>query len=211
MADNCCHNKSDELKVLAEKQVKVLWFVLLVNLAMFFLEVISGYIAGSTALMGDSLDMLGDAFAYGSSLYVVGQSLTQKAKASVFKASIMVFLGLFILGKAIYNAFYLSLPDYEIISGVGLVALIANTICLSVLTRHKDDDINFRSVWICSRNDIIANTSVIFAGFAVYYFQHSWPDLVVGLGITVLFLKGAFEIFKESFDILNQKKEVGEL
>lgn len=203
MAKNCCHSKSDELTMLAKKQVKVLWIVLLANLTMFFLEVILGYLAESTALMGDSLDMLGDTFAYASSLYVVGQSLSQKAKASIFKATIMILLGLFIFIQAIYNAFFVTLPDYEIIGGIGFLALTVNAVCLFLLTRHRDDDINFRSVWICSRNDIIANTSVILAAFAVYYFQHPWPDLIVGLGIMTLFLKGALGIFSESFEILN--------
>ena len=208
MADHCCQKKSDDLKDLAKKQAKVLWTVLAINLVMFFAESISGFIAGSTALMGDSLDMLGDALAYGSSIYVIGTSIQAKAKASLFKASIMVALGLLILGQAIYKTFFLSTPDYEFMGIVGMVALIANVICLMLLTAHKDDDINFQSVWICSRNDIIANTSVILAGLAVYYVKSPWPDLLVGFGITLLFLKSAMGIFKDSFSQLEKAEEV---
>src|SRR5690554_2578426 len=110
MGSCSCHSKTEDLKALADKQAKVLWAVLIINLIMFFGEAVSGWLAGSAALMGDSLDMLGDSLAYGSSLYVLNSSLKAKAKASIFKASIMAVLGVAILGKAIHQTFFLEVP-----------------------------------------------------------------------------------------------------
>jgi Co/Zn/Cd efflux system component len=50
------------------------------------------------------------------------------------------------------------------------------------------------SVWLCSRNDIIANTSVLLAAAGVWLLSSGWPDIAVGLGIAALFLRSAFHV-----------------
>ena len=196
MASSCCANK--DLDGLASRQAKVLWIVLIINSVMFFVEFFLGWFSNSTALIGDSLDMLGDALAYGSSIYVVNKSLSHKIKASQFKAYLMAFLGLIVFSRAIYRFIYQVVPEFEIMAYVGTVALIANAICLWLLTQHKNDDINFNSVWICSRNDIIANIGILLAATLVFFLNSSWPDLIIGLVITLLFLKSATGILKEA-------------
>ena len=185
MADSCCSGKTNDLEVLASKQAKVLWIVLIINLVMFFVEFFLGWLSDSTALIGDSLDMLGDALAYGTSIYVVNRSLSDKIKASQFKAYLMVTLGIVVLSRAIYRFVYQVVPEFEIMAYTGLIALIANAICLWLLSAHKNDDINFASVWVCSRNDIIANLGVLLAAALVFIFGSSWPDLLIGLIITI--------------------------
>jgi cation diffusion facilitator family transporter len=165
---------------------------------MFVTEFAVGIIADSTALLGDSLDMLGDSLAYGSSIYVVRKGIKEKRLASKFKAWLMILIGLSILGRAIYRVIYPNIPEFDLMSIMGVIALLANLICLFLLTKHKDDDINFKSVWICSRNDIVANSSVLIAAALIYLYKVQWPDLVVGLGITFLFLKSAIGILKEA-------------
>ena len=115
------------------------------------------------------------------------------------------FLGIFVFGRAIYKVFFQSIPHFQTIGAIGLLAMAMNLICLFLLTRHKDDDINFSSVWTCSRNDIIANTSLLIAAFLVFYFQNAWPDLIVGMGITVLFLRSSLGIFSEAKLVLNNE------
>jgi len=198
MADSCCSEKINDLEVLASKQAKVLWIVLIINSVMFFAEFFLGWLSNSTALIGDSLDMLGDALAYGTSIYVVNRSLSHKIKASQFKAYLMVTLGIVVLSRAIYRFIYQVVPEFEIMAYTGLIALIANTTCLWLLSAHKNDDINFASVWVCSRNDIIANLGVLLAAALVFIFGSSWPDLLIGLVITILFLKSGLGILKSA-------------
>tara|TARA_R110000868_G_scaffold187715_1_gene430255 strand:+ start:422 stop:1030 length:609 start_codon:yes stop_codon:yes gene_type:complete len=198
MGSSCCDKKSEDLKDLAKSQSRVLWIILVINLVMFFVEFGFGLMSHSQALMADSLDMLGDALAYASSLYVVSLGMRAKAKASIFKASLMLVTGLAVLAKSIHTFISPELPLYETMSIVAIVALAMNSLCLFLLTRHKNDDINFRSVWICSRNDIIANTSVIAASFFVFYFASPWPDLIVAIGITILFMRSSWFVFSEA-------------
>lgn len=198
MASSCCDNKAEDLKVLAKSQAKVLWIILIINLVMFFVEFYFGYVSHSQALMADSLDMLGDALAYASSLYVINLGIKAKAKASVFKALLMLLTGFGVLAESLYSFYSPSLPEHETMTVVAVLALSMNAFCLYLLNKHKNDDINFKSVWICSRNDIISNLSVIFASFLVYYFNSHLPDLIVAIGITFLFIKSAGQVFLEA-------------
>ena len=199
MADHFCHNKCDDLALLAKNQKKVLWIVLLINAAMFFIEYLYGLLSHSKALMADSLDMLADALAYSTSLYVLSMSIKAKVRASQFKALLMIVLGFSVLTKAIMSFVSYTVPMAETMTIIGGLALAANSYCLYLLSKHKNDDINFTSVWICSRNDIIANVAVLISAGLVFYFNSPYPDLLVALGITFLFLRSAIGILRESF------------
>jgi hypothetical protein len=83
-------------------------------------------------------------------------------------------------------------------SGVGVLALVANGVCFALLWRHRAEDINMRSVWLCSRNDLIANVSVLFAALAVWLTLSPWPDIVVGALICGVFLRSAFLVAREA-------------
>lgn len=196
MSKSCCD--SNNLEVLHKSQSRTLWIVLAINGVMFFVEFFSGVYAQSLALIGDSLDMLGDFLSYSVSLYVIHKGLGSKIKASRFKAALIVLAGVGVFAQAIYRLLNQELPDVTIMGGVGSLALIMNLICLYLLTKHRNDDLNFKSVWLCSRNDIIANVSVLFAAGAVMLFNSHWPDVIVGLAILIFFVRSAAFIFSEA-------------
>lgn len=195
MAD-CCNDKACEIEVLRARQSSTLKIVLGINAVMFMVELTAGLISGSVSLLADSLDMLGDALVYGFSLYVVARGARMKAKAALFKGGIMAMLGLFVLGQAIYKVIFPYVPAFEAIGAIGLLALAANSLCFYLLWRHRSDDINMSSVWLCSRNDVIANISVLFAAAGVWYTDSGWPDILVGFALAVLFLRSAIFVLR---------------
>jgi cation diffusion facilitator family transporter len=204
---SCCEAKADDLVVLREKQGRVLKIVLAINLFMFVAEFTGGWLSRSTALMADSLDMLGDAAVYGFSLYVLHKSDKWRAGAALLKGLIIFAFGLGVLAQAGQRAFSDSLPSYEGMGLIGLAALIANGICLYLLTRHRDDDLNMRSTYICSRNDIISNTGVLLAAGLVWVTSSKWPDIAIGLLIAFVFLRSALPILMESIAALRARAE----
>ena len=195
---NCCSDKACELEALRLRQASTLKVVLGINAAMFVVEFWAGLVSGSVSLLADSLDMLGDALVYGFSLYAVAESQRTKALSALFKGIIMAAFGLFTLGQVIYKLSIPHVPAFEAIGAVGLIALAANGFCFALLWRHRADDINMSSVWLCSRNDIVANTSVIAAAVGVWLTGSAWPDLVVGIAIAALFLKSAITVLSGS-------------
>lgn len=195
MAD-CCTDKSCEIEALRTRQSSTLKVVLGINAVMFVVELTAGLLASSVSLVADSLDMLGDSLVYGFSLYVVARGARMKAVSALFKGGIMAAFGFFVLGQAIYKIIVPQVPVFETIGAIGLLALAANSLCLALLWRHRADDINMSSVWLCSRNDIVANVSVLFAAAGVWLTGSGWPDIVVGLALAVLFLRSALYVLR---------------
>lgn len=195
---NCCNDKACELDALRDEQSSVLKIVLAINAVMFGVELTAGLLANSISLIADSLDMLGDALVYGFSLYVISEGARMKALSAMFKGGIMAAFGLFVLGQAVYKMLIPEVPVYEAIGAIGLLALTANGVCLALLWKHRSDDINMSSVWLCSRNDIIANVSVLFAAAGVWLTHSAWPDILVGLALAVLFLQSAFTVLRDA-------------
>jgi cation diffusion facilitator family transporter len=201
MAD-CCNDKACEIDALRSRQSSTLKIVLGINAVMFIVELTAGLLGHSVSLVADSLDMLGDALVYAFSLYVVARSSTMKARAALLKGIIMAAFGFFVLGQAIYRIVYPQLPVFEMIGAIGLLALAANGTCFFLLWRHRADDINMSSVWLCSRNDIIANISVLFAAAGVWFTHSGWPDILVGLALAALFLRSASHVLREAIKTL---------
>jgi Co/Zn/Cd efflux system component len=196
--DDCCNDKACTLEQLRERQAATLRIVLILNIAMFVIEVVAGFLAGSVALVADSLDMLGDALVYGFSLYVVSQASIWKARAALAKAGVMGLFGAFVLGQVVFKLVFPEVPDYHAMGAVGTLALLVNAACAMLLWRHRAEDINMRSVWLCSRNDIAANGFVLAASVAVWRLDSSWPDIIVGAVICGLFLRSAFVVAREA-------------
>jgi cation diffusion facilitator family transporter len=204
--DACCQAKEQELSILRGKQKSVLTLVLVINAVLFVVEAAAGLVANSTALLADSLDMLGDSLVYGFSLYVLWRSAEWKTKAALLKGAIMAVFGLGVLVEVIYKTISGIVPDAETMSIIGALVLAGNGICFLLLFRHRSDDINMRSTWLCSRNDIIANASVVIAAFGVKLLDSNGPDVVVGAAIAALFLRSALTIIRESFAELRMLK-----
>jgi cation diffusion facilitator family transporter len=196
--DDCCQAKAGELKSLRNQHRNVLVLILVINAALFFVEATAGLLANSTALIADSLDMLGDSLVYGFSLYVLWRSPEWKAKAAFLKGMIMAIFGLGVLIEAVHKTITGIIPAADTMGVVGALVLLGNAICFFLLFRHRSDDLNMRSTWLCSRNDIVANVSVLIAAVLVKVLDASWPDVVVGIAISALFLRSALSVLRAS-------------
>ncbi len=207
MTDQCCEAKATELAAVRLRQGRVLAVVLAVNLAMFCIEFGAGLLSRSTALLADSLDMLGDSFVYGFSLLVLHRSLAWRARAALAKGAIMAAFGGGVLLEAGFSLRAGVPPVAPAMVAIGTLALVANAYCFSLLWRHRTDDINLRSTWLCSRNDLIANGAVLVAAGLVARFESLWPDVIVGIAIAILFLRTATLVLQESLAEISRAGE----
>ena len=195
---DCCSGKECAIEALQARQGKTLRIVLAINAVMFFVEIVSGLLARSTALLADSLDNLGDALTYGASLYAVRRGPRAKARVALFKAALILAAGLFVLGQVVYASVNPGTPVFEAMGAVALLALAANGTCLALLWKHRSEDVNMSSVWECSRNDIASNVSVFLAALLVWLTDSGWPDIVVGVALALLFLRSAFNVSRSA-------------
>ncbi len=195
-----------EIEIEDKAQSRTLIILLAINGVMFVAEIIAGVVADSTALIADSLDMLADASVYAIGLYAVGRSLLVKARAAHISGVFQVLLGLGVLFDIVRRTIVGSEPESLMMMTVGLVALIANSICLMLIYKHRQGEVHMRASWIFSKNDVIANLGVIGGGVLVAWLGSPWPDLIIGLVIAVIVVRGGVLIIK---DANNGKEEQG--
>lgn len=186
------------IEIESRQQSRVLIILLAINAAMFIVEVIAGIVAESTGLIADSLDMLADAVVYGIGLYAVGRPANAKIRAAFvsgyFQMALAVIVALDVSRRAVFG----SEPEPSYMMVVGLIALVANVVCLGLIARHRDGGVHMRASWIFSKNDVIANTGVILGGGLVYATGVRWPDLIVGIAIACIVFRGALAIIEDA-------------
>jgi cation diffusion facilitator family transporter len=178
-------------------QRETLRILLAINGAMFALEAVTGWLAQSTALLADSLDMLADATVYGMSLYAVGQAARAKMRAARLSGWLQVGLAVLVLIDGVRRFLAGQSPESTWMVAIGLLALGANVTCLLLIAKHRKEEIHMRASWIFSKNDVIANLGVIAAGFLVSLTNSAWPDLIVGLLVAAIVLRGGVMILRD--------------
>jgi Co/Zn/Cd efflux system component len=195
MGTNCCtHTHEDHLY--DGRYRRVLWAVLTINGVMFLLEIIAGVAAGSASLQADAVDFLGDTANYGISLFVVGMSIRYRACAALAKGITMGLFGLWVLGATFWHAAAGTVPVAKTMGAVGVAALLANVASFALLWAYKGGDSNMKSVWLCSRNDVIGNLAVLLAALGVFDLGKGWPDIVVALVMACFAVQGARVIIR---------------
>lgn len=202
----CCGNGPFQDAATSQAYRRVLWFALIVNGAMFLAEMTGAFFSRSVALQADALDFLGDAANYGISLAVVGLHLRWRARAAMVKGLSMGAFGLWVVATTVWRITEGGVPEAHIITWVGGLALAANVAVALALFRYREGDANMRSVWLCSRNDAIANVAVIAAGGGVWMTGTFWPDVAVGAIIAGLALFASVDVIRRALAELRQAR-----
>ncbi len=197
MGVGCCGHEA-KFDGMTPEFRRALWIVIGLNGAMFLIEMTAGALSGSQALQADALDFFGDTLTYGISLYVLGMPLRTRATAALLKGVSLMIMGLWVFASTVYQLLVLGVPDAHIMGVVGVLALLANLASVLVLMKFKDGDANVRSVWLCSRNDMIGNLGAVAAAVGVLVTGTAWPDLTVAIIMAGLFLWSSFHIIRQA-------------
>lgn len=177
---------------------KMLWIVLALNGFMFFLELWQGIKSDSSSLLADSMDFFSDSLSYIITLYVIQKHIHTRAKAALLKAAFMLLLAGVAIMQGVHNLTSETIPVYATMGWVGTLALIVNLSSAALLYSSRGRDSNMRSVWLCSRNDALANIMIIIAAYFVYATHSMWPDFLVALGIAWLEGSSALKIIRHA-------------
>jgi Co/Zn/Cd efflux system component len=200
------HHHADNKSASSPRYRKILWVALIINLAMFAIEIGAGFKSGSTSLLADAIDFFGDAANYGVSLAVLSAGVVLRAQAALLKGACMMGFGLFVLARAAWMFSQGGTPEALTMGSIGLLALVANVAVAAMLYAYREGDANMRSVWLCSRNDAIGNIAVMMAALGVLGTGNAWPDLLVASGMAVLALMGGWSVIKQAINEIKHAK-----
>lgn len=206
----CCDHESGTCASIAASrdQRRVLWLVLVINVLIFGGEFGVGFLAHSSAVQGDSLDSLGDALVYGLSLLVVGGSVRARAGAAAVKGTLQLGFAVAVLVAVAYRYVAGVPPVTPLMASAAAAALLLNGVCLALLTRFRRTDLNMRSVWLCSRNDVIGNAGVLLAACVIGITGWWWLDLLFGGILAALFFHTGVDVLRTAIPELRASKGI---
>ena len=195
-ADGCAHDFSDAAR--SPRYRRVLWVALWLNAAMFFVEMIGGWGAHSSALLADAVDFAGDAGNYALGLYALSLGTVWRSRTAWLKGATMAGYGAIVLAVTLWRLAQGVLPEPATMGVIGLLALAVNLGVAVLLYAYRNGDAQMRSVWLCTRNDAIGNVAVMLAALGVFGTGTAWPDLVVAGVMATLFLNSARQIIQQA-------------
>ncbi len=181
MSAHCCPPTAPACADQTPAYRRILWVALLVNFAMFGIEIGAGLQSGSVSLLADAIDFLGDALNYALALAVFGAAAIWGSRMALFKSLCMIGFGIFLLGRVAWSYLNGITPEAITMGLIGLLALCANLFVAALLYRYREGNADMRAVWLCTRNDAIGNIAVMLAAIGVFGTQTAWPDWTVAL------------------------------
>jgi Co/Zn/Cd efflux system component len=193
----CCHDHACDAKPVVDTRYrKVLWVALLVNAAMFFVEIVGGIGADSASLLADAIDFFGDAVNYGVSLFVLSLAMVWRSRTALAKGITMGAYGVVVLAVTAFNISHGAKPAAMTMGAIGLIALAANLAVAGLLYRYRQGDANMQSVWLCTRNDAIGNIAIVLAALGVFGTGSGWPDFAVAAIMGTLAITAAVSVIR---------------
>lgn len=195
-----CRHRHDDCAPRAQdpRYRRILWIALVLNAAMFAVEIGAGLRGGSVSLLADAVDFAGDAANYGLSLCVLGMGVAMRARAALAKALSMAAFGVAVLLRAAWAVHQGVAPEPITMGAVALLALAVNLAVAALLYAWREGDANMRSVWLCTRNDAIGNMAVGAAALGVFGTGSAWPDLAVAVIMAGLALFSSLEVVRRA-------------
>ena len=187
---------SPDGKVSAER--RTLWIVLLLNAAIAAGFFVTGLTGDSSALIANGVDNLSDNAVYALSLIALSRGRTWKTRAAtVSGVMLLIFAGgiLIDVGRRYVQG---SEPIGPTMMVMSAIAGVVNYVCLRLLQKLKQPDVNLRAAATFSFNDFISNGGILIAGALVLWLGTNWPDLLVGLATALIAIKGGIEILRDA-------------
>ncbi len=188
----------DELEIHTASQRKILWIVLGLNVLLAIAFLMTGLSADSSALIANGLDNASDSIVYVITLLALSRPPVWKRVAARVSGGLLILFAAGILldvGRRFLND---PEPLGYTMMVVAVAAAAVNALCVWLLWKIQDAEVDVRAATTFSTNDFMANAGVLVGGGLVLWTGQAWPDLVVGLAVAAIALKGAISILQDA-------------
>lgn len=185
---------------------KALLWAFLVNAAFFVIETAGAVQSGSSSLLADAMDFLGDSANYGTSLLVTGMALVWSSRLAMVKGSVMCGWGIFVVLRAAWMLHAGRIPESDTMTFLSILALVANLGVAWMLRRHREGGADRKSVWLSARNDALGNLAVLVAAQGVAFTGRAWPDLLAAVLLACLSLSSGITVLRRAHSELRTRQ-----
>ena len=183
-----------------DQQRRTLLIVLILNALLFLGLGAGGILADSSALLANAVDNASDSVVYLISFVAIGRAASWKRGAARLSGILLLVFAAGVLIDVGRRWWFGTEPVGWTMMGMALVAAIVNLICLVLLRRDQSGDVNMEAAETFSLNDFASNGGILVAGGLVMWLDQAWPDLVVGMLVAAIAVKGGIEILRSASD-----------
>lgn len=188
----------DHLDIRTASQRKILWIVLALNVVLAIAFLLSGLSADSSALIANGLDNASDSIVYIITLLAMSRPPVWKRAAARVSGGLLILFAVGILFDVGRRFFDDPEPLGYTMMVMAVIAAAINAMCVWLLRKIQDAEVDIRAATTFSTNDFVANAGVLVGGGLVLWTGQPWPDLVVGLAVAAIALKGAISILQDA-------------
>ncbi|HKC80639.1 MAG TPA: cation diffusion facilitator family transporter [Gemmatimonadaceae bacterium] len=198
----------------SDAPVRNLRIALGLTATLLVVEVIGGILSNSIALLADAGHMLTDVAALGLALFVAWFSkqpstpqktfgyLRWEILAAFVNGATLLLISAWILFEAIMRLRAPEPISGGLMLGVAVAGLAVNIIAARVLARGSNDNLNARGAYLHVLGDLLASVGTVAAAIAIRYTGWLVADPIASILTTVLIMRGAWLLVRESVDIL---------
>lgn len=197
----------DDLDLGNTRKRRILWAVLGLNAALAAAFLATGLSADSSALIANGLDNLSDSIVYVITLLALGRSAVWKRGAARASGALLILFAVGVLFDAGRRFLAGTDPIGTTMMWMALAAGAVNALCVWLLRRIRSPDVNIRAASTFSTNDFVANAGVLVGGALVAWTGQAWPDLLVGVAVAAIALKGGIGILRDAHRETDRHKE----
>lgn len=193
---------------------RLLWISLGVTVAFVGGEIAFGLRAHSLALLSDAGHNTSDALALGMAAYAIWVSRRPASIGKTFgyhrvailtalaNSSALVFIGVAILAEALYSLRHPHPVAGGLMAGVGLVAVLMNTVIAYWLSGERHNSLNARAAFVHMAGDALSSAAVLAAGLIVKFTNCTLADPIVSILIALFILRSSWEIIVDATNVL---------
>ena len=190
-------------------QREALWIVLLLNAALAGGFIATGLMADSSSLIANGLDNVSDALVYALSLIAMGRSAVWKRGAARTSGCLLIGFAIGVAIDAGRRFVEGSDPIGTTMIVMAIIAAVVNVVCLWLIRSIEDPDVNIRAAGTFSANDFVANAGIVVGGALVLWLGANWPDLVVGIVVAGIAVKGGVGILRDAHEETHEDDRAG--
>jgi cobalt-zinc-cadmium efflux system protein len=199
---------------LSSQQINKLKIVLLLILSYIVVEVISGLLTGSLALIADAGHMLADAGGLTLALFAINFSSKPATPqrtygfyrieilAALANSAVLILVSVYI----IYDAYERIIEPPQIkgtaLIIVGTIGLVVNLVGMYILKGHANENLNIEGAYLEVLKDTLGSVGVVVVGVITSISEFYLVDPIISIGLAFYILPRIWSLMKKSINIL---------
>lgn len=188
----------------------------LLNALITLLEIAGGILSNSLALISDAVHNLSDTLALALAWTANRVSRRKPDLKRTFgyqrfeilsafvNASVLTAVSIYLIYEGVVRILHPEPVRSNLMMWIAIAGLVANLFSMLVLQRDSKESLNIRAAYLHLMGDTLSSLAVVAGAIIIHYTGIKWIDPALTLIISLVIIRQAYGILRETVDILMQ-------